>query len=167
MRLLEQAIRQLQSTDYEDDTEVWLELEYTGFIPDGYIEVAQTKMEIYKKIASISTRDELDRVYNELVDRFGPIPDEVQSLLALAEIRIICRTLSISSLRERAGRVQVEFSRVSKVSLERLLRLMQESAGRVKLDPKNPNMILLETGKIGLKEKSEFIREKLESLVAG
>ena len=167
MRLLEQAIRQLQSTDYEDDTEVWLELEYTGFIPDGYIEVAQTKMEIYKKIASISTRDELDRVYNELVDRFGPIPDEVQSLLALAEIRIICRTLSISSLRERAGRVQVEFSRVSKVSVERLLRLMQESAGRVKLDPKNPNMILLETGKIGLKEKSEFIREKLESLVAG
>ena len=166
MRLLEQAIRQLQSTDYEDDTEVWLELEYTGFIPDGYIEVAQTKMEIYKKIASISTRDELDRVYNELVDRFGPIPDEVQSLLALAEIRIICRTLSISSLRERAGRVQVEFSRVSKVSVERLLRLMQESAGRVKLDPKNPNMILLETGKIGLKEKSEFIREKLESLAA-
>jgi len=121
-------------------------------------------MEVYKKIASISTQEELDRVYSELLDRFGPIPDEVQSLLALAEIRIICGRLSIASLKEKQGRVQVEFSRVSKVSIERLLRMMKESAGRVKLDPLHANILILETGKIGLKEKSEFIREKLEQL---
>ncbi|HHU37559.1 MAG TPA: transcription-repair coupling factor [Treponema sp.] len=166
IKLLEQAIQRLQNSDYEGDHEVWLELEYTGFIPDAYIEVAQTKMEIYKKIASISTQDELDRVYNELLDRFGPIPDEVRSLLALADIRIICRKLSIASLRERSGSVQIEFSRVSKVSVDRLLRMMKESAGRVKLDAKRPNILILETGKIGLKEKSEFIREKLEALAS-
>ena len=75
--------------------------------------------------------------YSELVDRFGPVPDEVRSLLSLAEIRIICRRLSISSLKERAGHVRVEFSKVSKVSVERLLRMMKESAGRVKLDRNN------------------------------
>ena len=66
-----------------------LDLEYTGFIPDSYIQNPQTKMEIYKKIAAVSKKEELDAVYNELDDRFGPIPDEVYSLLALAEIRII------------------------------------------------------------------------------
>jgi len=106
-------------------------------------------------------------VYAELADRFGPVPDEVLSLLSLAEIRIICRRLSIASLKEKAGQVRVEFSKVSKVSVDRLLRMMRESAGRVKLDPKHPNVILLETGRIGLKEKSEFIREKLEALAAG
>jgi transcription-repair coupling factor (superfamily II helicase) len=42
---------------------------------------------------------------------------------------------------------------------------MQESGGRVKLDPKMPNILILQTGNIGLKEKSEFIREKLAALV--
>jgi transcription-repair coupling factor (superfamily II helicase) len=41
---------------------------------------------------------------------------------------------------------------------------MKESNGRVKLDPKSPNVLILATGTIGLKEKSEFIREKLSLL---
>jgi transcription-repair coupling factor (superfamily II helicase) len=52
------------------------------------------------------------------------------------------------------------------VKVERLVRLMQESRGRVKLDPKAPNVLILQTGTIGLKEKSEFIREKLYTLSA-
>ena len=164
LKMLEEAVNRLQNEGFEPEADAWLELEYSGYIPDSYIELAQTKMEVYKKIASISTQDELDRVYAELLDRFGPIPDEVQSLLSLAEIRIICRRLSIASLKEKQGRVRVEFSRVSKVSVERLLRMMKESAGRVKLDPLHANVLVLETGKIGLKEKSEFIRETLERL---
>jgi transcription-repair coupling factor (superfamily II helicase) len=41
---------------------------------------------------------------------------------------------------------------------------MQESSGRAKLDPKMPNVLALTTGTIGLKEKCEFIREKLSAL---
>jgi transcription-repair coupling factor (superfamily II helicase) len=41
---------------------------------------------------------------------------------------------------------------------------MKESSGKVKLDPKKPNMLTLAAGNIGLKEKSEFIREKLAAL---
>jgi transcription-repair coupling factor (superfamily II helicase) len=67
-------------------------------------------------------------------------------------------------LKERGGLVRVEFGRVSRVKVERLIRLMQESSGKVKLDPKAPNVLTLQTGNIGLKEKSEFIREKLAAL---
>jgi transcription-repair coupling factor (superfamily II helicase) len=164
MRLLEEAIRRLENENYEAESETLLELEYSGFIPDSYIDGAQEKMEVYKKIASIHTREELDLVYEELLDRFGPPPDEAASLLSLAEIRIICRALSISSLKERAGLVRAEFDKVSRVSVDRLIRLMKESDGKVKLDTKQPNVILFNTGNIGLKEKSEFIREKLAAL---
>jgi transcription-repair coupling factor (superfamily II helicase) len=165
LRLLDEAIRKLEDSSFDGDTETLLELEYTGFIPDSYIDSAQQKMEVYKKIASIQTRDELERVYAELLDRFGPLPDEAQSLLSLAEIRIICKKIAVASLRERSGLVRVEFKKVSKVKIDRLIRLMQESGGRVKLDPKMPNILVLQTGNIGLKEKSEFIREKLAALV--
>jgi transcription-repair coupling factor (superfamily II helicase) len=53
---------------------------------------------------------------------------------------------------------------VSKVKVDRLLRLMKESGDRIKLDPKQPNVVIFATGNIGLKEKSEFIREKLAAL---
>jgi transcription-repair coupling factor (superfamily II helicase) len=106
----------------------------------------------------------LENLLGELTDRFGPPPDEAASLLALAEIRIICRDISVSTLKERNGLVRVEFAKVSKVKIDRLVRLMQDSGGKVKLDPKAPNVLILQTGSIGLKEKSEFIREKLAAL---
>jgi transcription-repair coupling factor (superfamily II helicase) len=165
LRLLEEAIQRLSDENYVGEDEVLLDLEYTGFIPDSYILNPQTKMEIYKKIAAVSKKEELDAVYNELDDRFGPIPDEVYSLVALAEIRIICKKIHISTLKETMGKVFVEFSKVSDISMEKLMRLITESRGTVQPDPNKPNMLVLLTGKIGLKEKSIFIREKLEMLI--
>jgi transcription-repair coupling factor (superfamily II helicase) len=164
VKLLEEAVRRLEDSNYEAETETLLELEYSGFIPDSYIDSPQQKMEVYKMIAAIRDKEDLERVYSELLDRFGPLPDEASSLLALAEIRIICRQLAVSSLKERAGVVRIEFAKVARVKVDRLIRMMQQSAGKVKPDPKSANAILLTTGSIGLKEKSEFIREKLSAL---
>jgi transcription-repair coupling factor (superfamily II helicase) len=164
MRLLDEAVRKLENEDYQAETETLLELEYSGFIPDTWIDSAQEKMEIYKKIAAVRVREELESLNAELIDRFGPPPDEAASLLALAELRIICRELSIYSLKERAGIVRAEFGKLAKIKVDRLIRLMQESSGKVKLDPRQPNIVIFAAGNIGLKEKSEFIREKLTLL---
>ncbi|MDR0589790.1 MAG: transcription-repair coupling factor [Spirochaetaceae bacterium] len=164
LHLLDEAVRRLEDSHYEAETETFLELEYSAFIPDGYIDSAQEKMEVYKKIASIRSKDELESIHGELLDRFGPLPDEAASLLSLAEIRIICREISVASLKERGGIVRVEFGKVSKIKVDRLVRLIKESSGKVKLDPKAPNILVLTVGSIGLREKSEFIREKLAAL---
>ena len=166
VKLLNEAVERLMNSEnYEAQNEVLMELEYSGFIPDSYIPNLQTKMEVYKKIAGVQSKDELESMYLELEDRFGPIPDEVYSLLSLAEVRVIAKKLFISSLKEKQGVIQIEFSKVSDIKIDRVLKLIKESAGRVRLDPAKPNMILLSAGKVGLREKSEFIREKLESLV--
>jgi transcription-repair coupling factor (superfamily II helicase) len=164
LKLLDEAVARLSQEGWSAEEEPYLELEYSGFIPDQYIAHPAIKMEIYKKIASILGQDDLESLYRELEDRFGPLPEEVSSLLALAEIRILCRRLSIATLRERKSFVTVEFSKVSKISVERLLRLMKESGQKIKLDPVRPNVLMIATGPIGLKEKSEFIREKLAAL---
>ncbi|GHV83090.1 transcription-repair-coupling factor [Spirochaetia bacterium] len=165
VRLLDEAIQKLKTANYEAEMETLLELEYTGFIPNSYIDSAQEKMEIYKKIAAVKTREELESLHYEIEDRFGKPPHEALSLLSLAEIRIICNELSISSLKERSGVVRTEFKKVSKINVERLINLMKEGGGKIKLDPHAPNVLLLKTGNIGLKEKSEFIKEKLKYLM--
>ncbi|MBR5934428.1 MAG: transcription-repair coupling factor [Treponema sp.] len=165
LRLLNEAISILtMQKDYKPESEVLMEFEYTGFIPDTYVHSPQTKMEIYKKIAAVQTKEELDGIYTELLDRFGPIPEEVISLITLSEIRCICKKLNITSIKEKKGVVNVEFSKVSEIKVDKVLRLIKESANMVALDSAKPNMILLKTGNIGLKEKSEFICEKLSFL---
>jgi len=164
IRLLDEAVKRLEDEHYEAETETLMELEYSGFIPDSYIDSAQGKMEVYKKIAGVKTHEELESLNAELCDRFGTPPDEAASLLSLAELRIISQELSVSSLKERSGIVRAEFAKVSKVKVDRLIKLMKESGGKVKLDPKQPNVVIFAAGNIGLKEKSEFIREKLAAL---
>jgi transcription-repair coupling factor (superfamily II helicase) len=166
LKMLDEAVAALSEEARDEAPEVYMELEYSGFIPDSYIPDAMEKMEIYKKIASITTDEELDRVYREIEDRFGPLPDEVQSVLALAEIRVICRKLYITSIKEEKGTLRVEFSRLSKVSLDRIVRMVREGQGRVALDPKMPNFLLLKTGTIGLREKSEFLKDRLSLLLS-
>lgn len=165
IRLLSEAIEKLKNSNYVEKCDAIIELEYSGFIPDSYIKLAETKMEIYKKIASVKTKDDLDSVIYEINDRFGPPPVEVESLLSLSEIKIICNKLFIKSLKERGNNVRIEFNRVSELSIDKLLSFIKTSHGRAGLDPKAPNVLLLKVAKIGLKEKSEFIYENLSKLI--
>ena len=92
LRLLEEAIQERSGEDREEEApEVYLELDYSGFIPDSYITDPTEKMEIYKKIASVTDKEEQEKVYAELYDRFGPLPTEVQSLMA-------CRRSGLSAV---------------------------------------------------------------------
>ncbi|MCL2293424.1 MAG: transcription-repair coupling factor, partial [Spirochaetes bacterium] len=166
LRLIDEAVRELErDKDVEEPPEVYLELFYTGFIPDTYIKDQLEKMEIYKSIAAVSSQEELDRLYGELEDRFGPIPDEVESLMSLAEIRIICKKLFVSSLKERRGILEIEFAKVSVISPDKVILLIKEARGSIKLDPHRPNVLIMKTEIIGLKEKSAFLREKLMRLL--
>lgn len=165
LRLLNEAVERLTAQkEYVPQSEVLLELEYTGFIPETYITNPQTKMEIYKKIAGIISREELEGVYLELEDRFGPIPEEVLSLLTLAEIRVIAGKLFVTSIKEKAGVARIEFGKVSNIKIDRLMTLIKDTPGVIKLDPKAPNVINIQTGKIGLKEKGDFLCQLLERL---
>jgi transcription-repair coupling factor (superfamily II helicase) len=168
LKLLDEAIDALKLEEgekKEEPPEVYLELEYSGYIPDSYISEPMEKMEVYKKISSVTSYEELEAVERAVEDRFGPVPEELRSLFAIAEIRILCRRLYISSLKERNGQVTAEFSRLARVSVDRVLTLIKESGGSVALDPKQPNCLIIRTGQIGLQEKSEFISDRLSRLL--
>ncbi len=165
LKILDDAIADLSDANRDEAPEVYLDLNYSGYIPESYISNPVEKMEIYKKIASVQTDFDLDTVLGELQDRFGPLPDEVNSLISISELRILCKKLYIHSVVERHGVAKINFSKVSIISVDKILRLIKESKGIVKLDPEKPNILTIKTKIIGLKDKSEFIREKLQILL--
>ena len=167
LRLIDEAVRALDESRKEelDVHDVYLELEYSGYIPDTYIRDQSEKMEIYKKIASVVSESELDTICSELEDRFGPLPDEVESLVSLAEIRVLCGKLYITSMKEHHGEIEITFGKVHVIKLDKYMRLIQESGGKVRPSPHQANKMIITTDLVDLKEKSAFLRDKLMRLI--
>ena len=143
---------------------MYLELDYSGFIPDTYIRDPATKFEVYKKISSVRTDYELEALRGELEDRFGAYPVEVDNLFCIAQIKILCRKLEIYHLSESRGFVQVEFSHLAAIKPDKIINLLRLSNGRVKMDSSRMNYMKMQTDAVSLKDKALFILEQLKRL---
>ncbi len=139
-KLLQEALNELAPEEAEElkkeKNEVYLDLQYTGYIPDFYIKDSRQKMEFYKKIASIIHTEEIDVIKKSLIDRFGKIPDEVISLFFLSEIRILCKKLNINEMIESSERIEIKFSNVSDLNMQNLMKTINSSNGEIFLKPK-------------------------------
>ena len=164
MRLLEEEIDKLTRSGTEAEQDVLLELDYTGFIPDSYIPDPPSKFEAYKKIASIQTDGQLEGLRAEFENRYGALPEEVENLFCIAEIKIICRRLSIIHLSESRGVVDIEFGRLSAINPDRVIALLRLSDGKVQMDSRNMTHMRMQTGAVSLKDKALFILEQLRRL---
>jgi transcription-repair coupling factor (superfamily II helicase) len=165
LRILDEAIADLQHTQPLQEKEVFLDLDYSGYIPDSYISDPSIKFDIYKKIASISTQEDLQFLEAELDDRFGRMPEDMTNLLYIAELKILCKRLSIYHLKEKQGVVYAEFSKVADISIEKAIQLIRESSGQITIDQKHPNIMKLSTDAVSLRDKSLFMLEKLQRLL--
>ena len=80
---------------------VTLDLPLTALIPATYVADTELRLATYRRVAAVTTLTELAAMQAELIDRFGPIPPEVEHLLALIVLRIRCAALGIESVVER------------------------------------------------------------------
>ena len=64
-----------------------IETDQPAMIPDSYMDVTAEKIRIYKQLDSMTSDKDIDRLSRQLVDRFGPLPDEVKNLFGIVKIR--------------------------------------------------------------------------------
>jgi transcription-repair coupling factor (superfamily II helicase) len=146
-KLLQEAIVELAPEEAKDlakdKGEVYLELQYNGFIPDSYILDQRQKMEVYKLIAGITYREEIDQLKKALIDRFGKIPSEVDSLFYMAYIRILCRENNISEFIEKRDYTEIKFSKFSDVNINKLVSLINKSNSNIFIKGNSPSSIFI------------------------
>jgi transcription-repair coupling factor (superfamily II helicase) len=86
-QLLEQAVRRLKQLAPRDVWDVNIDLPLFAFVPRTYVSDIRQKIDLYRRLARIATEGELADFRAEITDRFGRPPDEMERLLALAELR--------------------------------------------------------------------------------
>ncbi len=96
--LLEQAVRQLKQLPPQKSIEVDIDLPGGAYIPRTYVSDMRLKIDLYRRLARVTSESELEDFAAELGDRFGPPPDMVARLMLLAELRIAAHRWKIRSI---------------------------------------------------------------------
>jgi transcription-repair coupling factor (superfamily II helicase) len=97
-QLLDTAVHRLKGEPVDTFRPVHLELDVPAHIPRNYIDSDRQRMEIYRRLVRCRTKAELAQLEQDIRDAFGPYPPSVQTLLDLAEIRILAQPFKIQSI---------------------------------------------------------------------
>ncbi|WPJ93877.1 transcription-repair coupling factor [Corynebacterium sp. UMB2355A] len=103
--------------------EIRVDLPVDAHIPESYINAERLRLDVYRKLAEARDEQDLRKVAEEMIDRFGPLPTEVLRLFAVARVRHLARTAGISDILTQGTRIKfhpVELPDSKQVRLKRL-----------------------------------------------
>ncbi|WP_417738671.1 transcription-repair coupling factor [Rosistilla oblonga] len=98
-QLLESAVRQMKKLPPKLSADVDVDLPIEAYLPEDYVPDLRQKIDLYRRIARMEQFDELQEMREELLDRFGPLPIEVQRMMEIAELRFDAAIWQVSEIR--------------------------------------------------------------------
>lgn len=134
VKFLGQAISRLKGERVKETIETTIDLKVDGYIPKKYISDEEQKIEVYKKISSLETMEDFDELLDELIDRFGDLPSQVENLLEISYIRANASKIGISNILQRDKDIKLEFSNTDMLTVELIQFLSQEYGKRLSFD---------------------------------
>jgi len=161
-RLLEETIREMKGERIEEEVETSMNLGVDIYIPKNYIGEENLRMTFYKKIASASTDDRLEEIRNELRDRFGALPQNVENLIRFVQVKRFAQHMGVVSIVREGARAVVKLTAQAKVDPNKLLVLIQQDP-HVKF---SPNGVLTFPLKVQGPEVIDAIEMTLRGLAA-
>ena len=97
-QLLEDAVRQVQNLPPKLSADVDIDLPVEAYLPEHYVPDLRHKIDLYRRMAKINDATHIDEIRDELLDRFGPLPDAAKRMLELAELRLDAAAWQIAAI---------------------------------------------------------------------
>jgi transcription-repair coupling factor (superfamily II helicase) len=135
MKLLEQTIKELKGEEVEDEIRANVNLRVDLRIDDDFIPDMNQRLTVYRRFAAVRNDAELDRLMDEVRDRYGNPPASVLNLAEYAAIRLMADRLGIESIDREAQIVVIKFRPEAKLDPQWLFRVVQERADTTLVPP--------------------------------
>ncbi len=136
-QMLEEAVAEMKGEELESDGQ-WspqIALGTAVMIPEGYVPDLQLRMTLYRRLADLSDAREIDAFGAELIDRFGPMPAEVEHLLKVVFIKSLCRKANIEKLDAGPKGIVITFRDKTFPNPGALVRYIAEQGASAKIRP--------------------------------
>ena len=159
-KLLDEVVKEMQGEEVKPEIDVQIDLDATCYIPDEYISDSSQKIEIYQDIALCKNEEDIQNVIDEMIDRFGNMPSEIENLIEIARIKILCKKLNISKVQGKHSFAVFTFE-LGEFNID-VNELAKNYRNRIKfsqgLKPQITYVLQNATGMKMLKEVEEFLK---------
>ena len=104
-KLLDEVVKEMQGITVKQEKDIQIDINLSSYIPENYIEDTAQKIEIYQDIALCRNDKDIEDVIDEIIDRYGSMPQEVENLIEIARIKILCRTANVLKIAQKTDTV--------------------------------------------------------------
>ncbi len=168
-KMLNEAVLRLKGElREEDEFDTALDLDINAFIPSSYVHNEYQKLELYKRISSIESRDEMEDMTDELIDRFGEMPRAVYHLLYVAYLKSLAHRAYITDVKQKDTKIYFQMKADAAVDVDHIFELLDQWKGELTFQAgKIPTFVLelSKTKKMKQLEKIEHCVNSLDSLI--
>ena len=164
-KLLDEVIKEMQGIEVVEEQDVQIDLAVSSYIPDNFIENSSQKIEIYQNIALCRTEEELQNVIDEVIDRYGRLPKELENLIDIARIKQLARKANILKIAQKENGIVFYFVK-EKIKPEMVNTLITKYPMLVKFsNAVEPYVTLRIKEKENIIEKAKYCNRNLNLLI--
>ncbi len=123
IKLLNQAIAIERGEKVKTEkSDCVIDISVDAFIPDKFISSTANRIEAYKRIASLETEEDVDDLIDELVDRYGDVPESVMGLIDISLLRVLAASLGITEIVQRKENIIFYGDRYGEIDMIKFLK---------------------------------------------
>jgi transcription-repair coupling factor (superfamily II helicase) len=119
-RVLEDAVRELKEEEFKglfegqtgfraQQREAVVETDLSTFIPESYLQSEEERLALYRRLYALSSPEQLEEVQNEMQDRFGRFPVEIQNLFGMVRLRLAAARIGFRKVSVKGNQMEAEF----------------------------------------------------------
>lgn len=157
--LLDEVVKEMKGIQVKPERDIQIDLNVTSYIPDEYISDSNQKIEIYQDIALCKNEEDIQNIIDEIIDRFGNMPNELENLIDIARIKYLAKDIQISKIISKNLSVLFSFED-SKFEYD-VIKMVKDYGDMLKFSAGIKPMITL---KIGTKNEMKVLSDVTEFL---
>jgi transcription-repair coupling factor (superfamily II helicase) len=135
MEMLEETIDAMRGLETPREIDPEIRLPVPARLPEAYVPTVNERLVLYKRLASCRDDADLDRLRDEILDRYGAMPMDAQNLVEVIRLKIQARKLGVATVDLAGGELVLTAAETTNVDPKRLLRLLSQAGGGIRVSP--------------------------------
>ena len=164
-KMLNDAVRkQKGEVEDENDFETTIDLNVEAYLPASYVKNEVLKLELYKRIASLSNEEEYDDMMDELIDRYGNIPTAVMNLLQVALLKSEAHRAYITQLEQKGEQVILTMYPKARIDVDKIDPLLKARRNELKFKPGENPVFIADISRIAKKDLLIYLKNIISEI---
>ncbi|MFQ5442412.1 MAG: transcription-repair coupling factor [Thermodesulfobacteriota bacterium] len=165
-KILEETVKEMKGEKISEEVEPEINLKVSQYIPEDYMPDTRQRLGLYKRLASLTSEDELASITEELRDRYGEMPALVENLLGAMGLKVLLKRLRARELDQKGNRLYINFERGGGGGpphgvAEKAAYLAQREPKRFRVTPEGRFIVFMAAGAEPVEEAGYVLKELL------